>query len=115
MSVELLEIEIPAEFLDLCRGWAGGTDCMLQAIDSTGSLTLGTDRPWNYDADRPMNDHEWHRSLYSSLSSDIAYNRKLAEKSGDTDDAWQLNNFEQWADSIVEKMDEVYKDYMYQD
>lgn len=108
MSIELLEIEVPSEFMGVCRRWAGGTDCMLCAIDSTGSLTRGTNRPWNHDFDRPMNDYEWHRSLYSSLSSDISYNRKLAEKSNDTDDAWALNNFEQWVDSIVEKMDATY-------
>ena len=114
MPIELLEIEVPAEFVSLASYWYDGQNDKLYAIASTGNLTMGTIRPYSTECVRMMNDHEWHRSLFSDLSCDIRNDRKSAEKSGH-EDADELQRFEQWADSIVEKMDEVYKDVMYQD
>jgi len=38
-------IVIPERFVDLCCDWHGGTDCMLYAVASTGTLIIGSIRP----------------------------------------------------------------------
>ena len=96
MKDQLIDVEIPYEFVELCSGWAGDTDCMLRAIDSTGDLTLGTRRPLDEDG-APMSDQAWHASLWSSLSRDVAYCRRMAEKS-EHEDASTLQEFENFAD-----------------
>ena len=102
MEDQLIEIEIPYEFAELCSGWAGDTDCMLRAINSTGDLTLGTRRPLD-DDDTPMSDQAWHASLWSSLSCDVAYCRRMAEKSGH-EDMPALREFEDFADETHEML-----------
>lgn len=102
----LIEVDIPIEYLALCSGWAGDVDCMLRAIDSTGGLTLGSRRPLD-DDDNPMSDRQWHASLWSSLSCDIAYCRRMAEKSGH-EDAASLQEFEDFADATHEMLRREY-------
>jgi hypothetical protein len=102
MTDHLIDVEIPAEFIELCSGWAGDTDCMLRAIDSTGDLTLGSRCPLNDDGE-PMTGREWHASLWSSLSCDVAYCRRMAEKSNH-EDAVALQAFEEFADETHEML-----------
>lgn len=102
MTDQLIDVEIPAEFIELCSGWAGDTDCMLRAIDSTGDLTLGTIRPRDDDG-APMSDRAWHASLWSSLGCDIRYCVRMARKGGH-EDLPALQAFEEFADSTHEML-----------
>lgn len=102
----LVEVDIPDEYLELCNGWAGDASCMLRAIDSTGGLTLGSIRPRDDDG-MPMTDEAWHVSLFDSLSCDVAYNARLAEKSNH-DDATALREFETWADATADMLRKSY-------
>lgn len=100
----LINVDVPPEFIRLCHGWAGDMDCMLRAIDSTGGLTIGTIRPYYRDPGRYLTDQEWHISLFRSLSCDIRYCIRMAEKSEATDVAGDLSglrSFEQWADNTT--------------
>lgn len=104
---ELIEVKIPSNFKGLCAAWAGGTDCMLRAIQSTGDLTLGSIRPYNSDVSRYLTDQEWHVSLWGSLGSDIRYNARLAEKSHSYD-APELRKFETFAEETEEMLRVAY-------
>lgn len=99
----LVEVSIPSEFVELCNGWAGNTDCMLREVDSTGGLTLGMRRPYNRDVERVLTDQEWHLSLWNSLSCDLGYNARLAERMGH-EDATELRRFETFADETIERL-----------
>ncbi len=106
-TAELLTIEIPALFKRLCGEWAGDTGCMLRAIESMGDLTLGTIRPFNHDVGRYLTDQEWHLSLWTSLSGDLSYLSRMAEKS-DHKSAKRLRWFESFADETVESLRVAY-------
>lgn len=101
--MDLIEIDIPDEFLDLCEGWAGDTDCMLRAVSSTGGLTLGTNRPYSDDVGRYMTDAEWHVHLWNRLSSDLGYVARLAERDSH-EDAGSLREFEAFADDVADRL-----------
>jgi hypothetical protein len=99
MAMALIPIDIPIKYIRICQNWHGNADCMLYAIISTGGLTLGTNRPYNYDIHRYLTDEEWHVSLWSSLASDIAYNANIAEKNNSRD-AKMLRRFEKFVDDV---------------
>lgn len=106
---DLIDIDIPSEFIDLCRDWAGGTNCMLRAIDSTGGLTLGTRRPYSDDVSRYLTDHEWHVSLWSSLSCNIRGIIRMIEKgSNDPESLSDLRSFEEFADETEDFLRKSY-------
>lgn len=73
LIMTLQQIEIPPEYIDLCREWHGGLDCMLYAIASTGDLSLGDIRPINDDTGQPMTDPEWHLHLWECLECDVRH------------------------------------------
>lgn len=108
MTDTLIEVEVPSQFVALCGQWAGSETCRLRAIDSTGGLTMGSIRPYNSDEGRMMTDQEWHYSLFSDLSCDIAYYRRMAEKAGMKRDARRLAEFEEWADRQCEMLAREY-------
>lgn len=97
-------IEIPCEYVDLCEGWAGGTDCMLRAVSSTGNLTIGNIRPRGCDTDE-----KWYYHLWLQLSSDVGYAARLTREGGDEHgDADDLAEFEEWVDEQCERLCESY-------
>lgn len=103
----MIEVQIPSEFVALCSDWAGDTSCMLRAIDSAGSLTLGTIRPYSTDAGRHLTDEEWQVSLFDSLASDVRYTARMAEQ-GQYEDADALRRFETFADETAAKLRTAY-------
>lgn len=110
MTGTLREIDIPSEFVELCGGWAGDTDCMLRAINSTGGLELGTEshRPLN-DDDEPMTDMEWQVHIFSCLSCDVGrIVRSIEKRQAEFPDFDTLKRFEDWADQIVDELNEEY-------
>ncbi len=97
-------IVVPERFVELCEGWAGGTDCMLRAISSTGNLTTGTLRPRGCDTDE-----KWYYSIWLDLSSDVGYVARMARKGGDEHhDADDLDEFEEWVDEQCDRLCESY-------
>lgn len=107
ISVRLLDVDIPDEFLMLACDWYSGMGDMLYALASTGDLSPGTQRPWHPDDDRPMTDHEWHVHLWSCLSVDVMHARMAAEKIGH-EDAEALARFEDLADEACERLAAAY-------
>lgn len=68
MADELVDVQVPAEFVKLCRsGWSGALDSMTYAIASTGNLSLGSVRPRHFDTRQ-----EWHAGLFSNLEFELA-------------------------------------------
>jgi hypothetical protein len=99
-------IKIPAEYVELCHGWYSGKGtCKLYAISSTGGLTRGNQRPYEW------TDEQWYLSLWQELSVDVTHARWAAEKTvegaGDND-FMALIAFEKWVDQIVEKLAREY-------
>ena len=105
-ATTLMTVEIPADYLTLCAEWHDGQSSMLYAIASTGDITLGDRRPCNDDGE-PMSDHEWHVSLFDSLSCDLRHCARSARKSGH-EDAQALREFETWADAKATELREFY-------
>lgn len=106
--VPIDSIEIPIEFVALCSGWAGGMDCMLRAVESTGGLTLGTIRPEGCDTDE-----KWYLVLWRNLAADVFRTRLDSEKGDagceDHEDYKDLCQFEFWVDEQVERLEESYR------
>lgn len=112
-------IQVPHEFVELCSRWYDGAGSMMHAIASTGNLSRGSIRPTEQEgfwetptryisSCRELTDLEWHRSLFSQLSSEIACSIESAEKSDDLDvasDIGELHNFDAWADRIIDAID----------
>jgi hypothetical protein len=94
-------IVVPGRFVELCEGWAGGMDCMLRAVESTGNLTIGTIRPRGCDCDE-----QHYYSIFLDLSSDVGHARKLASVAHADYDA--LSEFEDWADEQCDRLCESY-------
>ncbi len=106
-EVELVEITIPDEFLTLCSQWAGDTDCMLRAVDSTGGVSIGCYQIWNDDVERYLTEPEHHVKLWSGLSCDVAYYARMAEKSTSRSvkrDAQALREFKTFCDETIEQL-----------
>lgn len=97
---------IPDRFVSLAADWYNGQNDMLYAVSSSGGLFRGTQRPYNDDEGRYMNDEEWDLSLWQSLESDIFRARKLAEKSNHPD-SLELWEFECFVESQIESMQSV--------
>jgi hypothetical protein len=103
-------IKIPAEYMELCHEWYSGKDDLLYAISSTGGLTRGNQRPYEW------TDEQWYLSLWQELSVDVMHARrsaeKMAERAGNDpeidNDTMALAAFEKWVDKIVEKLAREY-------
>ena len=109
MTIELVEIDIPGEFIDLCNGWAGESDCRLRAIDSTGGLTIGNRHRWNNDVNRFLTDQEQHLSLWCDLQCDIRYCLRLMSKNGNHHpDFDAMSRFETFAEETEASLRETY-------
>jgi hypothetical protein len=93
-------IKIPVAYQRLCADWAGGTDCMLRAVSSTGGLTIGTIRPAGCDTDE-----KWYLTIWRELSSDAYYAVRHNPNSDDFDD---LSRFEDWCDERVSDLEDSY-------
>ena len=107
-DAELVTVNIPEVYVDLCHGWAGDADCLLRAISSTGSMTLGTNRPVDDDG-TPMTDQQWHCDLWSSLWCDIGYCLRLASRNGNANpDCELLRGFSEFALSTLERLRAAY-------
>jgi hypothetical protein len=99
-------IVVPDRFVDLCQGWAGGMNCMLRAISSTGGLTIGTIRPIGCDSD-----DQHYYSIWLDLSGDVGYVVKQARKGNgysDDDEVRDLIDFEDWVDEQCDRLCESY-------
>lgn len=67
----MTNVPIPKKFIDLATQWHGGQDSFLYAVSSSGGLTIGTDRPYDNDAERYLTDDEWHLRLWQGLESEV--------------------------------------------
>ena len=103
--MQIDSIEIPAEFRLLCSDWAGGLDCMLRAIASTGGLTLGNMRPEGCDTPE-----KWYLHLWRDLSSDICHTLHQARRPdcATADDIQALGEFELWVNYQVARLELAY-------
>lgn len=104
--MEINNITIPAEYVAVCSNWAAGTDCMLRAISSTGSLTTGTIRPKN-DSDYPMTDEEWYISLFDSLDCDVSrivHSIEKQNRQAEIEGFNTLVDFQQWAEKTADEL-----------
>jgi hypothetical protein len=79
---------------------------MLRAVSSSKGLTTGTHRPRGCDSAE-----KWYLTIWRELSCDIGYARRLAGPA-DSDghsDYVALINFEDWADTQIERLEESYR------
>lgn len=106
-DVELIEIEIPSEYLDLASDWHSGQDDLLYALSSTGDLTLGSRRPYSANADRSLTDQEWHVYLWGLLGCDVRRAAKAAAKMGH-DDVLTLREFETFCEETAAELRTAY-------
>ncbi len=105
-------IQIPAQFVELARGWAGDVGSMLRAVESTGNLITGSHRPA-----KCADDRQWYLHLWRELSSEICKCRMFAESKADDPadkhglyaetaaDAPALKKFEEFADQMIACME----------
>ena len=100
--IQVNSIEIPSDIQELCTNWAGGVDCMLRAVSSTGGLTMGTIRPKGCDTDE-----KWYYHIWMEFASDIGYAAHLA-RNDDTDDADEMGRAEEWVCDVCETLAESY-------
>ncbi len=98
-------IVIPERFVKPCADWAGGVDCKLRAVESTGNLTIGNRRPWNCDSDE-----QWYLTIWRDLSIDLAYTHRQGTipYRREPDDLSELADFEVWVDEQIERLEESY-------
>jgi len=106
-------IVVPERFVSACSGWYSGIDDLLYAVCSTGNLTTGTIRPLGCDSDE-----KWYLTLWRELSADVGRAARAArdrvidfEELDDpseydeyevySDDAGNLEDFEDWIDNEV--------------
>lgn len=89
---------VPDRFVSLAADWAGGEDCMLRAVSSTGTVALGTIRPYDRDAGRYLTDPEWFVSLFAALASDIRSCLRLARRNPLGSAIADLEAFEAWTE-----------------
>lgn len=101
--IPINSIEIPDQFKELCSGWAGDTNCMLRAIESTGGLTLGSRKPMDCETEK-----QWYLHLFQQLSEDVMHCRMLSQKSSKKEDLDILIEFEAWVDAQVDLLRESY-------
>jgi len=102
-TLEILDREIPANWIELAREWHDGQNSMLYAIASTGGLTRGSIKPSHCETNA-----EWQMELVSHLWCDLKKCYDDAEWHG-MDDADELHKFleftEQWQDDILTLID----------
>jgi len=100
-------IRIPDEFVAICDGWYDGMGDMVYAVSSTGNLTTGTIRPAGCDSDE-----QWYLNLWCDLSADLCNAVRAAKKGyngqSDKDDYPVLVRFEDYVDSIIERLEREY-------
>lgn len=107
-------IEIPRDYITLCKAWHGCINCKLYAVCSTGGLTTGTIRPAGCGSDEKWYLHIW-RDLAADVWSAVCAARKglnACDDGGDGDghdaDYPALIEFETWTDCIVERLEREY-------
>ena len=84
-----MRIDIPSEYIELCTNWHSGQDSIFYAISSTGSLSLGTQRPLDCEKDE-----DWMLVLLNSLESEIRDCLRFAGKETSIDEDFEgLTNF----------------------
>lgn len=111
MTTQINSIEIPRQYVDLCKDWYDGQNSTLYAIASTGNLTLGSIRPRVYDSDRYMTDEEWYWSLFSDLGVElrqIIRNIEKQDKENEVEDYEELKDFIEWTEEIEDGLSEEY-------
>jgi hypothetical protein len=108
-------IEIRADWVALCGEWYSGQGDLLYAVSSTGGLTLGSRRP-SVDVSKTgwpcvwqsLTDEEWYLSLWVGLSGDVWRAVRAAKANGGErgfhEDAEELEAFEAWVDSVVDRL-----------
>jgi len=101
-------IKMPVRFQRLCSDFAGGLDCMLRAVSSTGGLTTGTHRPGGCDTDE-----KWYLHIWRELSSDVYCKVREARLYKGSDLAVyasrnDLTEFEVWVDCQIGRLEESY-------
>jgi hypothetical protein len=103
--IPINSIAIPKRFIAICNVWAGSERCMLRAIQSCKSLTIGTIRPRGCDSSE-----KWYLSIWRDLASDVDYNASLSAGSGysDRDELIELLEFGIWIDEQVARLEESY-------
>jgi hypothetical protein len=104
MKQSIASVNIPDRYLRLASRWHSGQGDLLYAVSSTGGLTLGSQRPFDRDANRSLTDREWHVSLWSGLSSDIY----AAVRSASGRDKQRLERFERYADRVTDRLRTIY-------
>ena len=102
---ELIDVEIPDEFINLASEWYCGDGDLLYAVASTGGLTLGSIRPRNEDGE-PMSDTEWHVYLWDGLASDVLMALRDARKGHEDADA--LEDFATFCDDTADRLRKAY-------
>lgn len=107
-------IEIPGEYVGLCRDWYCGIDDMLYAIASTGNLTTGNRRPTGCETDE-----QWYLQLYRDLEADIVSAERDARYNADdykrdyTDESYadvilKLKEFREWVAARINELEAQY-------
>jgi len=95
-------IVIPDRFVTLCTHWHGGQGSMFYAVSSTGNLTIGTHPPRGCDTNE-----KWYLTLWRDLACDASYTA-IAASNEDHDDYSVLQEFEDWCDVRVTRLEESY-------
>ena len=122
--IQINSIVVPLRFVRLCTDWAGGTDCMLRAVCSTGGLATGTICPVDDYTDNDDKMRKWYFSIWQDLLYDVGYAacaaRKAASDYNDCDpideesyqqaceDCWDLEEFQEWVEIQVDRLSESY-------
>lgn len=70
-TTELVQIDIPQEFIKLAGEWYSNQDDMLYAVSSAGEVTLGDRTPLNEETWLLMTPQEHHIYLWEKLAYNI--------------------------------------------
>ena len=94
-------IQIPPEYVKLCRDWHDGQFSMFYAVTSTGNFTTGRIRPRDCDTDE-----QWYLKLWRDLNCEAYRNSRVAcrVKGSLHDDAETLIAFEEWTADTLDRL-----------
>lgn len=110
MRNELIDVQIPFEFVEIASQWYSGSASMLYAITSTGGLTIGTCRPLSCESDQ-----QWQILLFDCLESELSYIRRWMEKNPDREESDDLDAIAQFEEWVEETSNRLRKEYNLED
>lgn len=104
--MNLIDVQIPYEYVELSSQWYDGSSSMLYAITSTGNLTIGSCRPLDCDTDQ-----QWQVYLFDCLETELRHIRRWMEKHPtreESADMELIKAFEEWTEETTNVLRKEY-------